>query len=414
MKRRKRLLWSLGLGGLSVVLLLSLVVRWLRPHPPMVPTVHDSAPSQPSTLYGQAVFLGEGAEWRPYPLLVDLNGDGHLDLVATHRVPLEANALHIWLGTGQGTFSEVPQTWRSPGYAGLAAGDLNKDGQLDLLAASHFHQLVTFLGDGTGRWTVSGHETSDGYAVARLVDVAGDGHLDAILLGAEEAGIEIYRGDGTGTWTLLTQLMPGPIIGRDLAVGDINGDGKLDLIAVFEHGVVIVLQDGSGGWVRSPTDGYAIPGEFFSVAVGDVNHDGHLDIALNGNFLGLHTPHGPDVYLGHGHGGWTSATNGLKVLQFAAPGVALGDVDQDGCLDLLAGGNSTEAIGDTVYGLFLFTGDCRGNWTLHPQSGLPATGLMLPYGIALGDLNHDGRMDMVVAHGATASAGGSLTIWLHR
>src|SRR4029453_2130863 len=211
--------------------------------------------------------------------------------------------------------------------------------------------------------TGEGHETSDGYAGGRLVDVAGDGHLDAILLGAEEAGIEIYRGDGTGTWTLLTQLMPGPIIGRDLAVGDINGDGKLDLIAVFEHGVVIVLQDGSGGWVRSPTDGYAIPGEFFSVAVGDVNHDGHLDIALNGNFLGLHTPHGPDVYLGHGHGGWTSATNGLKVLQFAAPGVALGDVDQDGCLDLLAGGNSTEAMGDTVYGLFLFTCDCRGNWT---------------------------------------------------
>jgi hypothetical protein len=361
-----------------------------------------------SPRYDKAVLLGQGAQWRPYPLLVDMNGDGHLDLVATHRVPLENNALHIWLGTGQGTLNAVPQTWPSPGYAALAAGDINHDGHLDLLAASHFHELLTFFGDGTGRLTAAVRKTPDGYVAAKLADVNGDGHLDAIVLGYDKAGLEVYLGDGTGQWTRVAQLMPGNI-GRDLAVADINGDGKLDIVAVFEHGVAVFLQDGTGGWSQSPPNAYALRGQFWNVAVGDVNQDGHLDLALNGQFLGRSLPHGPDVYLGDGTGGWTPASNGLKVFQLHSHGIALGDVDDDGCLDLVVGGNATGRIDATAYGLFLFTGDCRGNWTLQPDSGLPSEGLTFPRGIALGDLNHDGLLDIVVAH---AAEGGYLSVWL--
>jgi hypothetical protein len=356
------------------------------------------------------MLLGEGAQWRPYPLLVDMNGDGHLDLVATHRFPADNNSLHIWLGTGQGTFNAVSQTWSSPGYAALAAGDINHDGHLDLLAASHFHELLTFFGDGTGRLTAAVRKTPDGYVAAKLADVNGDGHLDAIVLGYDKAGLEVYLGDGTGQWTRVAQLMPGKI-GRDLAVADLNGDGKLDIVAVFEHGVVVFLQDGTGGWSQSPPGAYAIRGEFWNVAVGDVNQDGHPDLALNGQFLGRSFPHGPDVYLGDGTGGWTPASNGLKVFQLHSHGIALGDVDHDGCLDLVVGGNATGRIGDNAYGLFLFTGDCRGTWTLQPHSGLPSEGLTLSRGIALADLNHDGFLDIVVAH---AGEGGYLSVWLHR
>src|SRR5262249_39179626 len=112
----------------------------------------------------------------------DINEDGHLDIVATHRTPVEYNSLHIWLGTGQGTFNEIPQTWPSPGYSGLAAGDINHDGHVDLIAGSHFNRLVTYLGDGKGQFTPSTLETQDGYVATRLVDVNGDGHLDAIAL----------------------------------------------------------------------------------------------------------------------------------------------------------------------------------------------------------------------------------------
>ena len=117
-------------------------------------------------------------------------------------MPTDHNALHIWLGTGTGTFHELPQTWASPGYAGLAAGDINHDGHLDLLAVSHFAAILTFLGDGTGHFTAGTLEKQDGYVAARLLDVNGDGHLDAIVLGLQRAGLEIYLGDGTGQWTL--------------------------------------------------------------------------------------------------------------------------------------------------------------------------------------------------------------------
>ena len=79
----------------------------------------------------------------------------------------------------------------------------------------------------------------------------------------------------------------------------------------------------------------------------------------------------------------------------------------------MTGGNVTGAIGDTAYGLFLFTGDGQGHWTFQPDSGLPREGLALPYGIALGDLNHDGRLDIVVVHGGT-DLGGYVTVWLQR
>jgi FG-GAP-like repeat len=248
---------------------------------------------------------------------------------------------------------------------------------------------------------------------ARLRDINADGNLDAIVLGAEKAGIELYLGDGTGKWTLGTQLMEGNI-GRDLSLGDINEDGKLDIVAsLARHGIMVFLRDETGGWAGSPTGFYSATGAFRSVALGDMNQDGHLDIALNGGSLGLQTPNGPDVYLGDGRGNWTPASDGLKVLKFATQGIALGDLNHDGHLDIVVGGNTTGKIGNKAHGLFLFTGDGRGNWTLQTNSGLPSEGFMWSYGIALGDLNRDGLLDIVVAHGATEGEGGYLTIWLH-
>ena len=133
-----------------------------------------------------------------------------------------------------------------------------------------------------------------------------------------------------------------------------------------------------------------------------------------GGSWGCRTPNGPDVYLGDGRGGWTPASNGLKAFKFATQGIALGDLNNDGHLDMVVGGNATGKIGDKAYGLFLFTGDGRGNWALQADSGLPSEGLMLSYGIALGDLNRDGFLDIVVTHGTTESEGGYLMVWLHQ
>ena len=409
--RRKHYLWLLGLGSVFAILVLLTVALWRmsRQHPP-----HTQVQQRPWGMpqFVQASPLAPGPEWRAYPLLIDINADGHLDIVATHRMPTDHNALHIWLGTGTGTFHELPQTWASPGYAGLAAGDINHDGHLDLLAVSHFAAILTFLGDGTGHFTAGTLEKQDGYVAARLLDVNGDGHLDAIVLGLQRAGLEIYLGDGTGQWTLVTQLMQKKI-GRDLTLGDVNGDGILDIVAVFERGVMIYLNDGTGSWSSSPPDAFAIPGRYRSVAIGDVNHDGHLDIALIGDIPGPQSSFAPVVYLGNSQGQWTRASDGLDIFKGRGQGIVLGDLNNDGHVDLVVGGNVTGAIGDQAYGLFLFTGDGQGHWTFQPDNGLPRAGLALPYGMALADLTSDGRLDIVVVHGGTDS-GGDVTVWLHR
>ena len=366
--------------------------------------------------YKRTAVLGEGKEWRPHPLLVDLNNDRHLDIVATHRNPLEENSLHIWMGDGKGNFSEINQTWRSPAYSALASGDINLDGYQDLVVVSHNARIYTLMGDGEGGFTEKVLGTEDGYVAVKLADLNRDGLLDAVLMGYKKAGIEIYHGDSKGNWSLQRRLSAGQV-GRDLAVGDINNDGHLDIAAVQNGpGVLVYVSDGQGGWTGGPTGFYSATRDFKSIALSDVNQDGNLDVVLNGGFISLKEPNGPDVYLGDGKGGWRPSSQGLKTLKSATYGIALGDMDKDGRLDLVCGGNVTGEIGWEDYGLFLFRGDGKGGWTLSKNSGLPARGLMEPYGMVLGDVNEDGDLDIVAMNSDTSEEGysGYISIWMRQ
>jgi len=110
------------------------------------PPISSSAPALPASTpplprYVEALTVGPRTEWRFHPLVVDLNGDRHLDLVATAR--LVKRSLHMWLGDGKGAFTPVTPTWTDVGYAALASGDINRDGFPDIVAASHFGGVQT-------------------------------------------------------------------------------------------------------------------------------------------------------------------------------------------------------------------------------------------------------------------------------
>ena len=373
-------------------------------------TVPRSAPTLPS--YSLALTLGQGKEWRFQPLLVDLNGDGHLDLVATAR--LADPSLHIWLGDGKGGFSPITPTWTDIGYAALATGDINGDGVPDIVAASHFGGVQTLLSDGRGGFTEKILRRDDGYVAAQLVDVNGDGHLDLILLGYRNAGIEVYFGDGTGNWTLQTTLpetRPGRTMpGRALVVTDLNHDGHVDLVAAFQRwGIYVYHGDGQGNFSGGPVELATASTEFRSLVVGDVNKDGRPDLVINGAVEGRDQPSGPDVYLGGDGPKWQASSEGLKVFKFASEGVALGDLDGDGNVDIVAAGNITGLPEDD--GLFWFRGDGKGRWQLVPQSGLPSSGLSRIHSITLADLDHDGFPEIIVLSGGDH---GSITIWKRR
>ena len=367
----------------------------------------------PLPRYVQALTLGPGMEWRFRPLVVDLNGDGHLDLVATAR--LARPSLHIWRGDGRGGFSPIEPTWTDISYAALTTGDINGDGLPDIVAAGHSGGVQTLLSDGRGGFTEKIFRGEDGYVAAQLADVNGDGHLELILVGYEKVGIEVYFGDGTGNWTLHTRLpvpRPGRVTpGRALVVGDLNHDGHLDLVAAFQRwGVYIYYGDGRGGFTGGPVSFYSVSQEFQSLALADVNQDGHPDLVINGAFFGPDQPNGPDVYLGDGHGGWTASSAGLKVLKFASAGIVVADLDGDGNLDIVAAGSLTEGVEDG-YGLFWFKGDGKGGWRLVPESGLPSSGLPIVHSITLADVDHDGFPEIIALSGGQH---GRVTIWKRR
>jgi hypothetical protein len=352
-------------------------------------------------------------EWRFHPLVLDLDGDGHLDLVATAR--LAKPALQMWLGDGKGAFTPTETRWTDIGYGALATGDINGDGFPDIVAASHFGIVQTLLSDGRGGFTEKILRKEDGYVAAQLADLDGDGHLDLVLVGFQKAGLEVYLGDGSGNWMLHTTLpesRPGPTMaGRALAVADLNHDGHLDLVAAFQRwGIYIYYGDGRGGFAGSLVDFDSPASELQSLAVGDVNKDGHPDLVVNGTLGGRDQPNGPDVYLGDGRGGWTASSAGLKVLKFGSAGIAVADLDRDGNLDIVAGGQMSGDVRDG-YGLFWFRGDGKGGWSLARDCGLPTQGLSLPHGISLADLDGDGSLEIIVLHGGEA---GSVTIWKQR
>jgi hypothetical protein len=368
------------------------------------------ASAAPVAQYAKTLTLGDGLEWRFRPLLVDLNRDGHLDLVATARL-VEAS-LHMWLGDGKGAFRSTQPTWTDIGYGAIAAGDINGDKFPDIVVASHFARVQTLLSDGKGTFTERIIDRDDGHVAAQLADLNGDRHLDLVLLGFEKAGVEIYFGDGSGKWTLhktLVEAKPNETMpGRDLVLGDLNQDGHLDIVAAFQRsGVYIYYGAGRGEFSGGLEPFASADHNFESVALGDVNNDRKIDIVINGTTSERDRSNGPDVYLGDGRQGWTASANGAKALKFATAGIGLGDLDQDGNLDLVAAGNDTTDFA-SGYGLFWFKGDGKGGWQLIGENGLPSKGLSIPHSVTLADLDGDRIPEIVALNGGLK---GSITIW---
>src|SRR5205807_9655827 len=142
--------------------------------------------------------------------------------------------------------------------------------------ASHFGGVQTLLSDGQGGFTEKILRRDDGHVAAQLADVNADGHLDLILLGFRNAGIEVYFGDGTGNWTLHTALpetRPGRILpGRALVVTDLNHDGHLDLVAACQRwGIYVYHSDEQGDFRGVPVELAPSSAELQSLVVDDVN-----------------------------------------------------------------------------------------------------------------------------------------------
>ena len=235
----------------------------------------------------------------------DFNGDGNLDLAVIWdgnpggRFYYNTGGLEILLGNGDGTF-QPPQTYKvGTNPTTLVAADFSGDGRLDLMVAtSGSNPLSILLGNGDGTFQAAQplNIPQTPYVVA-AADFNHDGIPDLFGFGPGNA-ISVLLGNGDGTFQPARTYDVGGIP-RGLAAADFNGDGNLDLAVSVYLGptytdpgrVSVFLGNGDGSF--QPPLNLTTPAGPADLAVGDFNGDGALDLAL------LTTP-GLTVFLGNG------------------------------------------------------------------------------------------------------------------
>ncbi len=292
-------------------------------------------------------------------------------------------------------------------YFGVAFGHVDGDGDLDLVASSDGNGLRVFLGNGAGGWTpVPTHPArTGGFSGIDLGDIDGDGRTDIVAgsPGVETStptGIRVFRGDGTGSFTDVSDSTGLPSTGswRGIALGDVNGDGDLDIAATSGYGssegVHVFVGDGRGAFDDESTGLPQNQDRDSNVALADFDNDGDLDLAVGGG-------PGADVFLGNGGSGgsmsWTASSIGLPNTRYA--GVSAADLDSDGLVDLVFTAVETGLTG----GIFAFRNVRQASLWVSMSVGLPNSGDYI--GNAIADFNGDGDMDIVATGGFETTFG---------
>ncbi len=182
-------------------------------------------------------------------MIADFNHDGVLDIAVT-----DSQGVSILLGKGHGKFSPAqtyvatpPNQSLNPVPTGLAAGDFNGDGFLDLIVTDSQNNTVNFLtGDGTGAFTLKSSVTQYTTPATVVVgDFNHDGHLDFAVDCFLSGSIAVFLGQGDGTFKAVVNYTtaPGP---SSVALADVNGDGRLDLLVPDNNGLEILLGNADG------------------------------------------------------------------------------------------------------------------------------------------------------------------------
>jgi large repetitive protein len=376
-------------------------------------------------------------------VLADFDGDGARDLVA---VAGTAGCL-LAFNDGDGRFTESPDAFPGVQSSGVAVGDVDGDGDLDIV-----FPMRLFLNDGTGAFTEAPGKlpTANYVTCVKLADVDGDGDLDAIVGVRDNSPFDgtfksfLCRNDGTGLFARDVDLDVGPTY--DLAVGDVDRDGDVDIIIGYGYicGVYgcfdgfpnsLLRNDGTGHFSKEP---FARIDVTYSVRLADLDGDGDLDLFVaNDNRYDYSDTN--DLYLNDGLGHFTEALDRIPN-RADSRSLAITDVDGDGDADVLVGQTGLDLLrndgtahfadepstspvrrrvdaiasadldGDGDQDLCLFSSEIDGEGnsrqgTLHVLLGRndgtfvdPNEGHDLPTSCKLGDLDGDGDLDAVLEH----------------
>jgi hypothetical protein len=317
----------------------------------------------------------------------DFNGDGKADIAVPVTVAESGNsAVSILLGNGDGTFqSPIISTGYAPTPLEIQVADFNGDGKLDVVWGGRFSpSWVVFLGNGNGTVQPPLKTPAQG-DLGAVADFNNDGIPDLVDL---EGTVFLGKGDGTFGTGLASPNC------RDctaLLVGDFNGDGSLDIVGYGSgETTVILLGKGDGIFQRPVSFNYPE----YTLAAGDFNGDGRLDlIGMPANTYNYNEDV-LSVALGKGDGSFLLDTftntrcSGCDTISNGS--ILIADLNGDGKPDLVdvqpeRGQSRVVTLLGNGNGTFRKTDDIILQGTLTLQSNA-----------AVGDFNHDGKLDLAV------------------
>ena len=277
------------------------------------------------TAYGTGSSLGVVA--------VDLNGDGHLDVVSPNSASGGSDGVSVSLNTGTGALtSPVSYTTSNSSLSGfqpyaLATADFNGDGHADIASANYGSGTLSILfGDGNGALgntaVYTAGNTPDGIAVG---DFNGDGHPDIVVANRGDNDVSVFLNNGDGTFAPAVSYAVGSSP-NGVAVGNLSGDGYPDIVvADTGSNQLTELVNSGNGTFTTITDN--IVGSASDVKLADMNNDGQLDIIAG---IGGSSP-GIDVLLNAG----SNVFNPTFVSTSTTPvDLTIADFNNDGNLDV--------------------------------------------------------------------------------
>jgi len=284
----------------------------------------------------------------------------------------------------------------------IAQGDFNGDGRLDFAVVDTFNPdcggglqqscpyIEIYLAQSDGSYKISRSYPASWTSTIAVADVNGDGKLDLVYAtGSSSNVIVVQLGNGDGTFQNPVYSTTPALNPQSVIVGDFNRDGKLDLALVDAGASYVYVQLGNGDGTFQAAVSYLLPGPngtcaAAQVIAADFNNDNKLDLAIGCAYNG---ETGTDVLLGNGDGTFGPPTS----YNVGADGIAAADMNKDGKMDLIVSGPPN--------GVSVLLGN--GDGTFRAPISTVLLGENIGGNIVTGDFNGDGKMDVAMAGGWT-------------
>jgi hypothetical protein len=326
----------------------------------------------------------------------DFNQDGLPDIAVANA---EDSSVTILLGHDKGKFTEAPG---SPFFANghpndLVIADFNQDGNLDLgIANTEVSFLTVLLGNGKGQFQRAAkspfivHARPHTHGIA-TGDFNGDGYLDLATDSWADNKVLTLFGDGKGNFGAQMSFQVGSRPYQRLRVADVNKDGKPDIITTNLEGnnATVLLGQGEGKFQESKGSPFPAGDAPFGVAIGDVNGDNNPDLAIVNSPTITAESKGKDgltILLGDGSGTYLPLKGSPFKTGKSPSRVAISDLDGNGIKDIV-----TTNYNDRSISIFYMN-----------RSGVMDSKSIevgnRPDGVAIHDLNQDGKNDIVLSN----------------